>query len=144
MGEIGARAVRIAREWLGTPYRHQASCKGQGADCLGLIRGVWRELYGAEPEAPPPYSADWLETTGRERLWEAARRLLIASPAPAVGEILLFRMAERGPAKHLAILSALGPDRIIHAYSRRSVLESPLTESWARRVVARFRFPEKG
>lgn len=144
MADIGARAVAIAREWIGTPYRHQAACKGHGADCLGLIRGVWRGLYGAEPETPPPYSADWMESTGEERLWAAARRWLAPSPGPARGEVLLFRMAERGPAKHLAILSETDPARIIHAYSGRSVLESPLTESWARRVVARFRFPERG
>ena len=37
-----------ARAWLGTPYRHQASVKGVGADCLGLVRGLWREVAGAE------------------------------------------------------------------------------------------------
>ena len=34
--------VAAARGWVGTPYRHQASLKGIGADCLGLVRGVWR------------------------------------------------------------------------------------------------------
>ena len=45
------RVVAIARDWIGTPYRNQASMKGAGADCLGLIRGVWRALYGQEPQA---------------------------------------------------------------------------------------------
>jgi len=45
---------RIARSWIGTPYVHQASVKGVGCDCLGLLRGVWRELVGAEPEKMPP------------------------------------------------------------------------------------------
>jgi len=27
------------RDWIGTPYRHQASLKGVGCDCLGLVRG---------------------------------------------------------------------------------------------------------
>ena len=45
-----------ARSWIGTPYQHQASAKGAGCDCLGLVRGVWRALWGDEPEiAPPPY-----------------------------------------------------------------------------------------
>ena len=34
--------VAEARAWIGTPYRHQASLKGVGCDCLGLVRGVWR------------------------------------------------------------------------------------------------------
>ncbi len=50
--------VAAARGWIGTPYRHQGQVKGVGCDCLGLVRGVWRDLYGAEPEAPPPYRAD--------------------------------------------------------------------------------------
>ncbi|MBN9249774.1 MAG: hypothetical protein J0I86_04210, partial [Mesorhizobium sp.] len=44
--------VAEALSWLGTPYRHQASSKGVGCDCLGLIRGVWRSLYGNELEVP--------------------------------------------------------------------------------------------
>jgi cell wall-associated NlpC family hydrolase len=32
--------VAEARTWIGTPYRHQASLKGVGCDCLGLVRGV--------------------------------------------------------------------------------------------------------
>lgn len=51
--------IAAARSWLGTPYHHQASLKGVGSDCLGLIRGIWRELYGPEPEAMPPYTRDW-------------------------------------------------------------------------------------
>lgn len=45
--------VKGAHGWLGTPYHHRASLKGAGTDCLGLIRGIWRELYGPEPEAMP-------------------------------------------------------------------------------------------
>ena len=53
-----SRSVEIARGWLGTPYLHQASVRGAGADCLGLVRGVWRELCGVEPVAVPPYTPD--------------------------------------------------------------------------------------
>jgi len=47
--------VAAARSFIGTPYHHQASCKKAGCDCLGLIRGVWRDVYGPEPEAPGQY-----------------------------------------------------------------------------------------
>ena len=49
-----ADIVSAARGWLGTPYAHQASLKGIGTDCLGLVRGVWRDVLGDEPEAAPP------------------------------------------------------------------------------------------
>jgi len=42
----------------GTPYVHQASARGAGTDCLGLLRGEWREVLGREPEHVPAYSMD--------------------------------------------------------------------------------------
>ena len=56
-----ALVIAAVRGWLGTPYHDQASLKGVGCDCLGLVRGVWRELFGAEPLPLPPYSRDWGE-----------------------------------------------------------------------------------
>ena len=35
----GDAIVAAARTWIGTPYEHQASCRGAGTDCLGLLRG---------------------------------------------------------------------------------------------------------
>ena len=137
--------VDVARSWLGTPYQHQQSLKGFAADCLGLVRGVWRELYGDEPETPPPYRADWAETSARETLLEAAQRwLLPANPADLrPGDVLLFRMAPEACIKHCAIVSEVGlPEpRIIHAYWGRTVVESWLSSWWKRRLAASFRFP---
>lgn len=84
-----AMIVIEARSWLGTPYRHQASVKGVGCDCLGLVRGVWRAVIGIEPESPPPYAPDWAEASGGEPLAEAALRHLLpialtpSHPSPA-------------------------------------------------------------
>ncbi|MBI1339534.1 peptidase P60 [bacterium] len=141
---MGERVVAAARRWIGTPYRHQASQMGAGCDCLGLVRGVWREVKGAEPEAPPPYTPDWAEVLGEETLLNAARRWLveIAAGNAAPGDVLLFRMATGAPAKHAGIVSARG--RIIHAYWGRAVCETRLVPWWERRIAAAFRFPEVG
>ncbi len=71
---VNARVQAIAGTWIGTPYRHQGAMKGVGCDCLGLVRGIWRELYGQEPEAVPAYAPDWAERSGEERLMAAAER----------------------------------------------------------------------
>ena len=55
-----ADVVRIARGWIGTPYHHQASRIGVGTDCLGLVRGVFRELYGQEAEQAPASEHTWM------------------------------------------------------------------------------------
>ncbi len=136
-----SRVVAAARGWLGTPYVHQASMRGAGADCLGLVRGLWRELSGAEPEVPPPYTMDWGETGGREVLRAAAERWLRPVAVQRPGDVLLFRMRDDGIAKHLGVLSGVGPDRFIHAFSGHGVVESPLSAPWARRIVGAFRFP---
>ncbi|MFK7877440.1 MAG: peptidase [Paracoccaceae bacterium] len=138
--------VAAARGWIGTPYRHQHSVKGAGCDCLGLLRGVWREVLGAEPEAVPPYSQDWSEPTGDEGLWRAAQRHLKPKPllVPGVGDVLLFRMRDGSIAKHLGLQADVSPvPTFVHAYSGHGVVESPLSQPWHRRIVARFEFPQE-
>lgn len=136
-----AAIVREARSWIDTPYQHQASAKGAGCDCLGLVRGVWRAFYGDEPEAPPPYTPDWAERSGNETLRDAAQRWLvpIALEDARAGDVLLFRIASDAPAKHAGILAA--PHRLVHAYWGRAVAETGLTAWWARRRAYAFSLP---
>lgn len=139
-----AQIVAEAKSWLGTPYQHQASLKGRGCDCLGLVRGVWTALYGAEPEVPPAYSQSWAEAGGRETLAAAAARHMHPVPLDAVqpGDVLLFRWRAHLPAKHAAILSS--NELMIHAHDRRAVSEVPLSPWWWRRMAFAFSFPGTG
>ena len=53
-------------------------------------------------------------------------------------------MRDGGVAKHLGVQAETGrAPSFVHAYSGRGVVESALTAPWARRVVARFSFPER-
>ncbi len=139
---LEARIVAEARRWLGTPYQHQASLCGAGTDCLGLVRGVWRAVYGQEAEPVPPYSPGWAEEGAGDGLLDAARRHLVEleSDDEPAGAVLIFRPRLAGPARHCAIVSR--PGWIIHAYWGRAVSETALTRWWRRRITARFRFPE--
>lgn len=159
--------VAAARAWVGTPYHHQASMKGVGCDCLGLIRGIWRELVAGEPEALPAYARDWGDATGAELLMEAGCRHLIRLDditQAAPGDVLAFRM-QAGVTKHAGVLSAgysearsallerqesiealsrsalLERQTFIHAREEIGVVEVTLTRWWRRRVVAAFSFP---
>ena len=136
--------VEEARTWLGTPYLHQGTHKGLGCDCLGLVRGVWRETVGREPGFVPTYTPDWSEPGGQEQLWSAAHLWLDDATAKpwSAGQVVLFRMRHGAVAKHLGILTGAEPDlKFIHAYSGHGVIESPLSTPWRRKVVARFSFP---
>jgi NlpC/P60 family putative phage cell wall peptidase len=133
--------IAAARGWLGTPYVHQASVLGAGCDCLGLARGIWRDLYGPEPVTPPPYTRDWGEAGGAEVLGEAARRFLLETPIAVAGPgaLILFRMARGAPAKHCGIRSETS---LIHAYEGAGVIEEPWSPIWARKAVFAFHYPE--
>lgn len=133
--------VAAARRWMGTPYHHQASVRGVGADCLGLVRGVWREVYGCEAETPPPYSRDWAEGAGDETMLLAASRHLVAIDAQSAkaGDVLIFRLRVGVVAKHAAILSTA--TTMIHAIEGASACEVPLSNWWRRHIAGAFAFP---
>lgn len=140
----GAAVLAEAETWLGTPYRHQGSRKGVGCDCLGLVRGIWRALYGREPELPGPYTPDWAETGKGDPLFEAAGRHCAQKSFEAAqpGDLLVFRWRPHHAAKHLGIL--LTGESFLHAYEGHAVMVSPLIPQWRRRIAGVFAFPEIG
>ncbi len=140
MNNLKERVVAEAQSWIGTPYRHQASLKSVGCDCLGLVRGIWRGLYGQEPEALKPYSADWAESGRADALLNAARRHFIEKPQAemAAGDVILFRWKPLHAAKHAGILAS--EQAFIHAYEGHAVMISALVPQWRSRIAGVFSF----
>lgn len=148
--ETARAVVDEARRWLGTPYRHQASCLGVGVDCLGLVRGVYEKLLPEQAAPPIPAYRPYGEIGEAELLWQAASTYLVVQPMPrlldaegyAAGDIVLFRMRPRLPARHLAILT--DATHMLHAQSHVGVCEVAFTAWWRRHAVARFTMPPFG
>lgn len=134
--------VMAARGWVGTPYQHQASLKGAGCDCLGLLRGVWREVYGPEPQSPEPYSPAWAELASDDPLLAAATQHLVMRATTMIqpGAVLVFRWRDNVAAKHCGI--ATSANRFIHAHDGASVAEVAIVPGWRRRIVGVFDFPD--
>lgn len=139
--EIRARVLAIAGTWIGTPYRHQASRRQVGCDCLGLMLGIWRELYGEAVPARLTYSPDWAKTSRGEPLLAALRERCdeLDNSEMRPGDILAFRWQAGSAAKHLALLAP--ESRIIHAYEGHAVTVSAFVPAWRRRVAGAFAFP---
>lgn len=140
---VAADVVREALAWVGTPYRHQGSRKGIGCDCLGLVRGVWRALYGVDAERPGPYAQDWAEAGGAEVFLAAMRRNMreVDARPPQAGDVLLFRWRPHLPAKHAGIL--VSEVCFVHAYETGgAVAKSAFVPQWRGRVAAAFSFPD--
>ncbi len=133
--------VAGARTWLGTPYLHQASLRGVGCDCLGLVRGVWRDVIGPEPEKPGPYSADWAEASGVESLALAGQKHFHAIDVHDfdAGDVLLFRWRANVPAKHIAIATSRAT--MVHAHEGAAVCEVAISPWWRRKLAFAFSFP---
>lgn len=135
-----AHLVATARGWIGTPFHHQASCRGAGADCLGFVRGVWREALG-EAVPVPAYAADWTTLPGDDRLRGGLARALlpVETDRARPGDVLLFCLRPSGIGSHAGLMTA--PDRFLHALESTGVVESRLGGFWRRRLVAAFAFP---
>lgn len=134
--------VTAARRWLGTPYRHQASRLGAGCDCLGLLRGVWREVFGDEPMLMPPYRADWRDRLNAGALLNAAQTHLDAKTGDLqAGDVVLFRLHSSLPPKHCAIM--VSNTTFIHAQEQLGVVSANMTKAWQRRVAGAYQFPER-
>lgn len=136
-----ADIVETAREWVGTPYHHQAKLRGVGADCVGLIRGIGEELGVLDTDP-----GLWRQFAGYSRL-PNPRRMRRAMeiyldpwpwhPADRDGLILWLSWRLDLP-MHLAICT--GPT-IIHAYSDAgAVVEHGFTREWRDRVHSAWTF----
>lgn len=147
-------ALDEAMQWRGTPYRHKASNRDPGADrdwgadFYGLLRGIWRALYGVELEAHD-YAPDWA-APGEEELLAILRRNMVEIPLADAreGDVVTFRMAAGVPVRHLAILSADPCERhkerrMVHAYWGRAVVESWMGQWWETRLAFAFTWPEE-
>ncbi len=76
-----------------------------------------------------------------EPLLAAARRNLVEKQTRdlAPGDVVIFRVAANGPAKHCGVSAEA--NRFIHAYAGRAVVESWLNRWWRERIVGVFEFP---
>lgn len=136
--------IQEARQWLDTPYQHQAIVKHVGADCVGLIAGVGMNTgaldvtrddlrsvwnYG---RLPNPKRMDFL----------LSKYLLRVEDEPKLADIAWIQWREGMP-MHLAILAEYkGRPTIIHSYGDvRKVTEHSLTSLWRDRIVSYWRYP---
>lgn len=136
-------AYLTARQWLGTPFHWEASVRGVGCDCRGLLTGVARDLGRPEARAIEANVVGYsrridsdLLMAGLGRVFERARLDIW----PNAGDILAFRIGRQDRVQHLGIMG--DADRFIHAHSAdpAQVIETPLTAlfqglAWADRLA---------
>lgn len=130
-------AAHAVLPWVGTPFHWEASLRGVGVDCRGLLTGVARDLGRPEADTIEAQLVGYSRRIDETALLAGLDRLFVRRAADAVpqpGEILAFRIQRK--VQHLGI--ALGADSFVHAYSHdpARVLVSPLDPIlWRRRLA---------
>ncbi len=135
------RVVAAARDWLGTPFHHQARLKAVGVDCIGLVIGVARELGMVQQD---------FDVTGYSRypdgraLMAMAREKMTWVPLDQlqIGDVVVVGF-DKLP-QHFGIIGDYrhGGFSIIHAASAYGkVVEQRLMFSKAMFFVAAFQLP---
>lgn len=129
-----ADIVAEARTWVGTPWKHQASQKGRGADCIGFVSGVVCALRG--PLAGLEDYRGYGRRPDSMAVLVGLRRLLRRVPEGRPGDVILVRIDHRP--QHIAILT--GDQMIIHAdQGARGVVEHRIPPGW--KPIRYYAFP---
>jgi len=129
---IQEKIISKAREYIGTPFHHQARVKGVGIDCAGLLICVAREL-GLQHYDVQGYSKVPSGSAFERHL--AANLDEISAIEP--GCILL--MAFDSDPQHVAICTS--ETSIVHAYFEvRKCVEHDLDAAWRSRIRRIYRY----
>lgn len=142
-----------ARTWVGTPFRWEASLKGVGADCRGVISGAARDCGRAEAAEIEARVVGYSRRINEAELVAGLDRLFdrvfldgpdrLAAPVHELepGDVLGFRIQHR--LQHLGIYTREHRGHMmVHAYSAEpaQVVEVPLGRFWTRRLAGIWRW----
>jgi NlpC/P60 family putative phage cell wall peptidase len=151
MIDAGQSVLAAARLWKGTPFAWEASLRGVGCDCRGLLAGAARDAGRPEAEEIEArltgyarHVDDAVLLAGLDRLfapvWPAAALPDAVLPPGLLqaGDVLAIRL--KGKVQHLAI--ATGSGGMVHAYLGEPALvcEVPLSGFWQRRIAGVWRW----
>lgn len=129
------QAIAIARDCLGTRFRHQGRAPGIGLDCVGLLVHVMRQLGLSEYDYQHYGRLPFFGSLERH-LTEAGLRPIDHQQAK-LADVLLFRF-DGGP-QHVALQSDLG---MIHAFLlARRVVEHRIDNAWRNRLCGAYSLP---
>lgn len=133
--------IKTAREYVGTPFVHQARLKGIGVDCIGLVTGIGKDLglINYDHVVYPRYSSNGDQLMFHMR--KAFVEIDVDKRQPADVIIYWTDKNSKHP-QHLAVLTDNG---IIHTYDRvKKVVETPSHPTWDDRITHAFQWPGVG
>jgi cell wall-associated NlpC family hydrolase len=118
--------LRVAKEWIGTPYRGWGAVKGYAADCGQLVKGIYFEAGHTPADGVPlpaayglavaqhKFDVEYLDT------FEKYFREIEESELKP-GDVVLYKLRHFFSFAHAAIV-AEWPHYVIHATARHGVV----------------------
>lgn len=129
-----AQFITAAREWVGTPFKHQGRHKGVGVDCIGVVYCTGRDMGIVDPAVMVPYARSPDGELLPDILDTNMQRVHKLQP----GDVLLFKFITEP--QHVAVYTGRN---IIHAYAKiGKCIEHRYDKFWSRRLVDAYRFKE--
>lgn len=143
----GADVAAVARRWIGTPFAHQASVRGVGCDCGGLVKGVALDLECITAadfdRAFAPYAGYPRQPDGT--LPVICDTFMTRTDDAHIGNVVLMNFADQGEPHHLAFVvdyPADGSLGLVHALQRPGrVVFHRFSAEFKARVVQAYRLP---
>lgn len=136
MSELSQRLVASARQWIGTPFRHQGRLRGKGVDCAHFIALVARDAGVEHVNIPGNYrpreDGKLMLALLREHMEQIEQSEMQPGDVLALSEESLRRP---DVPRHLAFVSEVTPRTIfiVHA-SERGVVEHRTNGVWLKRI----------
>ena len=112
--------IRIAKEWLKTPYHSEARIKGAGCDCGTFIAGVFEEAGLIEHVQIAHYPVDIACNCAVPKyLNKILEYTTKVEDEPIMGDIIFYKFNGSKVPHHASIF--MDEEYIIHSYVRQGV-----------------------
>jgi cell wall-associated NlpC family hydrolase len=117
--------ITEAKNWLGTPWHHQANLKAVGVDCGYFILEVFANAGLIEKQPIENYPRDWALHKSEERFLAVVERYAHPITEPKTGDIAVFKYGRTF--SHGAIV--LDYPHLIHAQINHGVVFANATHA---------------
>ncbi len=129
-----AQLIDEALTWINTPFQANQSCKGAGADCIGVIAGIARNC-GISIQYRNDYP---MRPDGSLRRELNAQMTQINF---GIQDADVLMMTFEGEPHHVGMY--VGNGQLLHSYMQvRKCIAQPFTKYWRDRVIGVYRFRE--
>ena len=144
--KLQSRQIVLAesKAWLGVKFSHLGRSKTSGVDCLGLIEGIWTNLYSEFPFRNLVYNRPRSINPHKEVDADQLGNHLIELPkfSPNQISLIIFELSQFR--FHLGIgVTNIQATHLIHTDFINGVVLEQLSSRWSKKIKTIYNFSEE-